>query len=371
MKEKLTALLLLLPALTGLLTADDTPPGDVTITYFYTPGCEVCEEFLASEVPELEKKLKLAIAVVKKDLLDPDIFKEFQDTARSLGADVTKFPVVIVGTTVLQGKTEIERLLQGVIRRAFDEGVSGTVAARSGGGGSGEMRLISVILAGLLDGVNPCAFTTLIFLIAALAVAGRGRREILAIGACFSLSVLVTYFLIGAGLLEALRLASSAPVVARIFQWVLFAILVVFAGISLYDWILIRRGRRNEIVMQLPKFLKLRIHASVRNGVRSAFLVGSSLAMGFFVSVFELACTGQIYFPTIAYLVKSEGGAGNYLLLLVYNLGFILPLLVVFALSYAGVGSKKITVVFQKHMGSVKLATAVLFAGLACLTLLT
>ena len=90
--------------------------------------------------------------------------------------------------------------------------------------------------------------------------------------------------------------------------------------------------------------------------------------MGFFVSVFELACTGQIYFPTIAYLVKSDGGARNYLFLVLYNVGFIVPLLAVFALTYTGVSSKRITVFFRRRMGVVKLATAMLFAGLAALT---
>ena len=73
------------------------------------------------------------------------------------------------------------------------------------------MSVVAVAAAGLLDGVNPCAFTTLIFLLASLALAGRGRREVLAIGAFFSLAVFLTYLAIGLGFFAALRAAAVVP----------------------------------------------------------------------------------------------------------------------------------------------------------------
>jgi cytochrome c biogenesis protein CcdA len=89
------------------------------------------------------------------------------------------------------------------------------------------------------------------------------------------------------------------------------------------------------------------------------------------VSFFELACTGQVYFPTIVYVlrVKGEGAALPYLLL--YNLGFVVPLLSVFAVCYWGVSSTAVTAFFQRGAGYVKLALAVLFLGLAALTILS
>lgn len=94
---------------------------------------------------------------------------------------------------------------------------------------------------------------------------------------------------------------------------------------------------------------------------RSAALVASSLVSGFLISIFELACTGQVYFPTIAYMVQSGNRSLGYLLLGVYNFGFIVPLLAVFFLAYAGVGSERITKAFQKNIGAVKLGLADLF----------
>ena len=233
---------------------------------------------------------------------------------------------------------------------------------------TGRLAFLPVLAAGLLDGVNPCAFTTLIFLLAALSYAGRGRREILLIGGFFSLAVLVTYFLLGLGLFQALRLADGFPLAARLLRWVLIAALALLSAMSLYDFFQIRAGRANRILGQLPGPLKRRIHSSIRSRVGSLALVSSSLVLGALVSVFELACTGQVYFPTLAYLARTRRETAAFFYLILYNLGFIAPLLAVFALSWAGVASQRFTSFLQRSMGPVKLALAFLFAALAILT---
>ena len=225
--------------------------------------------------------------------------------------------------------------------------------------------------AGLVDGINPCAFTTLIFLLASLALAGRGRREVLAIGALFTLGVFFTYLGVGLGLFAALRAASAVSPISVLLRWIIFAALVVFSALSVYDYTRVRAGEPSKMLLQLPDSLKLRIHASIRTRAKTLALAGSSLAMGFLVSIFEFACTAQVYLPTLAYLARARRRDDALGLLLAYNLCFIAPLLVVFAASYLGVGSKRITSLFQMQLGKVKLALAFVFLGLAILTALT
>jgi cytochrome c biogenesis protein CcdA len=136
-----------------------------------------------------------------------------------------------------------------------------------------------------------------------------------------------------------------------------------------YDYSLIRSGRASEILLQLPNAMKLRIHASIRTRTRAAALAGSSLVLGFLVSIFEFACTGQVYLPTLAYLARARGSLDALFLLAIYNLCFIAPLVAVFAASYLGVSSKRITSLFQANLGKTKLALAAAFLGLALLTL--
>lgn len=124
------------------------------------------------------------------------------------------------------------------------------------------------------------------------------------------------------------------------------------------------------MILQLPLKMKQRIHKSIRTQTQSTALIGSSLLMGFFISVFELGCTGQIYFPTIAYLVQADKEIEGYIFLAIYNVGFILPLFLVFFLTYKGISSERIARIFQDNMGKVKLGTALLFLGLAMLTVI-
>ena len=70
-----------------------------------------------------------------------------------------------------------------------------------------SISLVPVFLAGLLDGINPCVFSTLLFLISSLTLAGRKRKEILIIGVFFTIAVFVTYYLVGLGLFQGLRSA--------------------------------------------------------------------------------------------------------------------------------------------------------------------
>jgi cytochrome c biogenesis protein CcdA len=343
------------------------------ISYYYAPGCRSCERFLKEELPALAKELGVRVDVKKKDALDPLVFRELEQRLEELGGVFSAFPVLIVADTVIQGDAEIGARLPAILLAQSMEDRPASPGSRANGApgravGEGFAAL-PVLIGGLLDGVNPCAFTTLIFLLASLALAGRGRRDVLVIGLLFSLSVFVTYLAVGLGFFTALRAAAGYAAVSLVLRWILFAVLLVFAGLSIYDFFKIRAGKPAEIVLQLPLGLKQRIHAAIRSRVRTAAIAGSSLVLGFLVSIFEFACTGQVYLPTLAYLVRIRENTRALPLLLLYNLGFIAPLLAVFAAAYLGVGSKAITRFFQNHMAAVKVGLAVFFLGLAAFTL--
>jgi len=346
------------------------PDGSVVaVAYYYTPGCRSCEEFLSAEAPRLSHELGLSIVVERKDLLQPAIYEELAALASSRGEKIQEIPALSVGNILLQGDANIRKNLAAALKAQRASAPGSAAPAPEPLPSLQRLAALPIALAGLIDGVNPCAFTTLIFLLASLALAGRGRREVLVIGSLFTLSVFLTYLGIGYGLFTVLRAASTVSIVSLVLRWALVAVLAVFAGLSVYDYTLIRQGRPTEILLQLPSALKRQIHASIRTRVRTAALVGSSLALGFLVSIFEFACTGQVYLPMLAYLVRMRGGPAALALLLLYNLCFIVPLLVVFAASYLGVSSGKITTWFQGHMGKVKLSLAVVFAALAVFTL--
>ena len=214
-------------------------PGRVTLTYWYSPGCRTCERFLDEEVPRLSRELGIAIDVVRRDVLAPGGYEEFAKAVAARGETVRGIPGLLVGDHLLQGEDEIRAGLAAAL-------VGEAVPAAAASAGPGALALLPVLAGGLLDGINPCAFTTLIFLLASLTLAGRGRREVLLLGGAFTLAVFATYFAVGLGLLTVLRAAVAFPVVSRILRWALVAVLAVFAVLSARDAVLAARGRASR-----------------------------------------------------------------------------------------------------------------------------
>jgi hypothetical protein len=135
--------------------------------------------------------------------------------------------------------------------------------------------------------------------------------------------------------------------------------------LSLYDFIKARRGEIKEIVLQLPKFLKQRIHKTIREKTRTEKFALAAFVAGVVVSLLELACTGQVYLPTLCFVVGVPELRTNALFYLaLYNVMFIIPLTAIFGLTYFGTTSASLANVMQKHVALIKLLTSILFFGL-------
>jgi cytochrome c biogenesis protein CcdA len=225
-----------------------------------------------------------------------------------------------------------------------------------------NFSVLAVAAAGLLDGVNPCAFTTIIFFISYLTLVGRGKRDILFIGAAFTLAVFLAYLAMGLGLSMVIERIGSIATIGRVIYGATAMVCLALAALSLWDYAKIRQGQLSDIALQLPGVLKKRIHETIRTHSRMSGYVAAAFGAGALVSVFELACTGQVYLPTIVFMTsmaEMRGTAIAYLVL--YNALFVVPLIVVFGVTYFGTSSQRLTAVFKANAGAVKLFTAALF----------
>ena len=226
-----------------------------------------------------------------------------------------------------------------------------------------------VIGAGLLDGVNPCAFATIIFFLSYLQIARRSPREMLLTGAAFIIGVFLAY--LAAGLVLYKVLATLHERFAGIQVWMnwIFAILAIIAAIlSFRDAIQARRGKMEDMTLQLPAFLKSHIRGVIRTGAKARRFVIAAFITGIVVSFIELACTGQVYAP-IVYQIQ-QGKLDAVAMLVLYNIAFILPLIAIFLLAYGGLRSEALIALQKKHTFAVKVALGVLFVLLAAFILL-
>ncbi len=230
-----------------------------------------------------------------------------------------------------------------------------------------------IVISGLIDGFNPCAFATIIFFISYLALLNKTGKELLMVGGMFTLSLFLTYFLIGVG---ALRIATSLaflPLVRQIFIYAA-AILVIILGIlSLNDYLKYKKtGQTGEASLQLPPRIKKMVHSVIRKNVKTRNFVIMAAVTGFFIAILELACTGQTYIPTMIFVSRiPELRANAFFLLLIYNLMFVAPLIIIFIFTYWGTTSQQWAELTKKNFGKMKLSMTFLFFGLAIVLIMT
>ncbi len=181
----------------------------------------------------------------------------------------------------------------------------------------------------------------------------------------------LVYLGVGLGLLLVLRRMSEFGVLRRGVEWVLGVCLVVLAVFSLRDALRYRRSERVEdVTLQLPGGIKRRIHTLARRRMGAGGPVLGGFAVGACVTVLESVCTGQGYVPVLAYLARAGASGGRFWLLLVlYNLLFVLPLAVVFVCFHQGMQVPGLIAWSRRNLVAVKVLLAVFFAGLALLLL--
>ena len=339
--------------------------------YFYQTGCDSCSRveadlfYLRSRYPQL--------IVEKFNVYDhPGLGLWLAERA---GKDDFHTPAVFIGNQAWIGEEEITpEAVEAALQCYQQEGAPKVWEAYNPNEGSSNiierfrsMSWLTVVLAGLVDGLNPCAFATLIFFVSYLTLSGRKGREVIFVGLSFTIGVFLAYLVIGLGLYKVLDLMGN--LLNTLARWVYIITAAICLGLGIFsilDYFKARRGKLEDMSLKLPDPLRKRINSVIRKG-RSArsYYIGAFIT-GLLISILELACTGQVYLPTIIFvssMPELKLRAISYLVL--YNLLFILPLVVVFILAYYGTTSKDLTSFLQKHTGAVKIGMAVLFFALA------
>jgi hypothetical protein len=350
--------------------------GQVVLYYFFQPGCKECGR-LDALFNNLEKTDSI---VITRHSIFEDTSKVFLE-ALSEKIHMPEeqrllVPVVIFGNGYLL-KQEITTVnIFELIREHQDDVHSADMIDAQNAEKSIRARferfsLLGVIFAGLLDGVNPCAFATIIFFISYLLYLGRRRRDIILMAASFIGAVFIAYFLIGVGAYNLLNYLVGYDLVAKII-FLCFGIIALILGIlSLRDFRCARQGAYDKMILQLPLGIKQRIHRGIKEKTAVGGIIIGSFAAGLLISFLEFGCTGQIYLPTITFMVSKSGWSLKPLLtLLIYNIMFVLPLVLISVLAVA-VSTQKIAQSLSVRIPTIKLLTALLFFGLGFLLILS
>jgi len=176
---------------------------------------------------------------------------------------------------------------------------------------------------GLADGIlNPCALAVLFFLIAYLMAIGL-KRKCLFIGLIFIATVFTIYSLFMLGVLKVIALIGYFGVIKTTI-----ASIAILAGIlSLKDFFAYGFG----LTLGIPAMAKPTIESLVKMATYpSAFL------LGLLVSLVEIPCAGAFPLVYMGILAERVGEVWTIFYVVWYNFFFILPLLALTLIFYAG-----------------------------------
>lgn len=345
--------------------------GKLQVIVFYSPHCKVCMALEKEFLPSIKEKYKNKITWEELDTSSnsANLIKLVTLSVRLRKLD-GRVPSILVGDSLLIGNDEIRSKL--VDRLEF------ALKARKTPLGFIKVELLqifkkisvlTVIASGLFDGINPCAFAVIVFFVSFLAVYGYRKREIIYVGTFYCLAVFLTYLLIGLGFFNFLYSLSNFYNVIKLFYYFIAGFCFILCGFALYDFFKFRKTKESDgLILQLPHFLKKRINEVIGSHLRKKQEEGifnlsvSAFVVGFFVSLLEGACTGQVYLPTIVLILKNTNlriKAFSYLIL--YNIMFILPLVIIFVLSLLGFSSQKFNKFLKEKMLGIKFLMFLLF----------
>ncbi len=157
---------------------------------FYSPGCHKCIEVETRIIPAIEREFRGQFTFEYLDVGNPENYKLFLGLMQKSGSTVEfKIPVFYLQGRFLNSQGQVEAGLRNLIKDALRRPQPGP--------GLRPVDLIayfksfvplSVIIAGLEDGINPCAFTVIVFFISFLALQGYRKRELFFYRGCFYLS---------------------------------------------------------------------------------------------------------------------------------------------------------------------------------------
>ncbi|MEN3203380.1 MAG: thioredoxin domain-containing protein [Atribacterota bacterium] len=348
--------------------------------FFYSSRCPICRELKEKVTPPVFEKYADKIKVVYLDytfsknyeklVFLEEYWKVEEKTSVEIFSDV--------GYVATEDPERINVLLEQLIEKTLktpkptqapwlSERVEELIFSRFRG-----FTPWVVAGAGFLDGLNPCAFATIVFMVNLLFVLGHSRQRIVEIGTTYTAAVFVTYLLIGLGIFQIWQTLEAYRIISRIIYGAMALLLLVFAFFSVRDAITYKKERKETgMTLGLPKGLRIKINQYLKESFSKRKLFAAAVVSGFAVSLLEAGCTGQVYLPTIMYIAKEVAEqrlkALGYLLL--YNAFFIMPLIAVFLSVFFGSQSRALVEFGRKNIFISKIALSCLFVILSILLL--
>lgn len=209
-----------------------------------------------------------------------------------------------------------------------------------------------------VDSINPCAIGVLILMISVILGGHKSVGRMMVLGGLYILSIFITYLLAGLGLL--FFLGSIPLFVTEYISITVGSIIVLLGLVEIKDYFWYGRGFSLGIPVRFTK----KIHELAKN-----ITVPGVILTGAFVAGVELPCTGAPYLAIIT-ILSTNFNLTAFLMLILYNIVFVLPLVIILLLVAGGTKLPAVKMWKQEARGFMRLAIGLLLIGLGWLLIL-
>jgi len=375
--------LVLLLGLSAQVSADDTQLNDVHLHMFYGQGCPHCSQlrlFLDKIAPNYP-----TLRIYEHEVYSDDEGRAlFEQMSKAFNVPIEGVPTIFIDDKVIVGfsnsigesiEQEIKRCLTTDCGDPSSDGSTSETIKMVGDSSPSEdpekkefsqsLTIPIVVAAAAVDAINPCAFAVLIILMtAALCIQGTcsidEKKRALKFAIAFTISIYISYFLMGLGLFSALQAAG----ISHTFYVIVTVLAVIVGLLNIKDYFWYGKG----FLMEVP----LSWRPTMKKIIKSATSPFGAFIVGFAVSLFELPCTGGPYIVILGLLAKEVTREVGILYLLLYNLVFITPLIILSLLVYKGVSTtEKLEKIRQEKIRLLHLIAGLIMLGIAATMILS
>ncbi|MBI2583297.1 MAG: GAP family protein [Candidatus Aenigmarchaeota archaeon] len=215
-----------------------------------------------------------------------------------------------------------------------------------------------VAVTALIDSINPCAIGVLILMLSVLLGARQKTKKVLQLGFAYIFAVFAVYLLAGLGLIY---FFSTIPLYLTEYLSITVGIIIIAAGLlEIKDFFWYGRGLSLAIPPSMAK--KLHIY-STRTTIAGVLFLGA------FVSAVELPCTGAPYLAIIT-LLSQYFDVTAFMLLVLYNIIFVAPLIIILLLVAGGKKLHEIKRWKQKNRPYMRLFAGLLLVAMGWLLMI-
>ena len=307
----------------------------IPVYFFYLQGCSHCaaEKILLNELEQKYPQLDIK----RYEISNEENFKLYQQKGEEYNVPEQLLAVGTVPLTVIE-----EKYYLGYDEKTTGQEIKDYIFSLVEGQGnsclknnypkiinffgkeieiSSQNSLASLaVIFGLVDGINPCMFSVLLMLLTYLLAISSSRKAIIA-GLIFGLCVFLIYFSLMVVLYKSLCLFHQSLTYFVYPMKIILGFVLLLIGLWMAkDFFLFKKDQK--VSLAIPEFA----HSIIEKLV-SFSTIPAVILLALFSSLVELPCTFALPFGYTTILTERTNWPYFYLIL--YNLFFILPLLII------------------------------------------